>query len=776
MSSPLLQGLLTTGRYWCPSLQQDIDLQLTLGLVCFELYFFPCFLRMADVTAEENDLGEKPSSFSSISEDILINIFSKLEEDPRHLASLACVCPRFNSIIRSVCWKRRCMSVIPAVVADLLQANGRADRPAEPPGGWSALQKLAVCCPGLWHAGILLENSDLGLERAIGPSHQYPVEARLPPPTSNICSEGTSESYSAYPWTIFDDINFHVEYEAELGFTPNPKEEGFSGIGNRGFAGNPNGNIVQNSNRAPENPSGGDVGNGVGESPSEQIAKKPNIVAEHPIGEMVEGFRDNPCAVTGNSIGEKGEGSGANPCAVAGIPIGEIAYNAEPNGEIEDNTEPIGGAENPNGVNGNGANKLNQVVENPVGEMGNGITQNQNGQIPGKPNRAAENPIWLTGESCKGNSCASRGHPNGEVAVNADLSGGTVNSDGENINIAKSLNRVAENRIGEMGNGVAQDPNGEIPDKPNRVAENPTEDMGDSCKSNRCAVTEWPSGKIIDNAAESPNGENRNFANTLNQDSGNVIGQMGNGITQCSNGQIPDRPNGATEIPTGEMDESCQVHPRAVRECLNAEITDHAFPIGETAGVEGNTSEFSKSIDSPSGASHKSLGVTYNSRDPIEVKRKENPSYDQAGDHQYCDAKKRKKGNLGDPHLASDIWNLTREQGNKLLASRFRGDSLYICDWPGCLHSEEKRNYRLFRGIFKNFRNSYVWRNIRDMKAEKSLVNCAFCSSTGTWDMLAAFCLRRSFEYHDDGEPSVRAYVCENGHVAGAWTDRPMYK
>ncbi|KVH99372.1 hypothetical protein Ccrd_022397 [Cynara cardunculus var. scolymus] len=38
-------------------------------------------------------------------------------------------------------------------------------------------------------------------------------------------------------------------------------------------------------------------------------------------------------------------------------------------------------------------------------------------------------------------------------------------------------------------------------------------------------------------------------------------------------------------------------------------------------------------------------------------------------------------------HLALEAWNFCREQGNKLLASRFRGDCLYICDWPGCVHT-----------------------------------------------------------------------------------------
>lgn len=126
-------------------------------------------------------------------------------------------------------------------------------------------------------------------------------------------------------------------------------------------------------------------------------------------------------------------------------------------------------------------------------------------------------------------------------------------------------------------------------------------------------------------------------------------------------------------------------------------------------------------------------------------------------------------------HLASGVWNLSREEGNKLLASRFKGDCLYICDWPGCLHIEEKRNYMLFRGIFKDFKQSRVWRTINDGNRSKIDLNCAFCYCQQTYDLHSAFCLRRYFGYHDDGEPVVRAYVCENGHVSGAWTDWPLY-
>nr|GMD27815.1 phytochrome A-associated F-box protein [Ipomoea batatas] len=136
---------------------------------------------------------------------------------------------------------------------------------------------------------------------------------------------------------------------------------------------------------------------------------------------------------------------------------------------------------------------------------------------------------------------------------------------------------------------------------------------------------------------------------------------------------------------------------------------------------------------------------------------------------------KRRKIARSCSHLATGPWNLSREQGIKLLASRFREDCLYICDWPGCLHLEQKRNYMLFRGIFKNFKQSRVWRTINDGNRKKIDLNCAFCNSKQTWDLHSAFCLRRYFGFHDDGEPVVRAYVCENGHVSGAWTDWSLY-
>ncbi|XP_042422337.1 phytochrome A-associated F-box protein-like [Zingiber officinale] len=126
-------------------------------------------------------------------------------------------------------------------------------------------------------------------------------------------------------------------------------------------------------------------------------------------------------------------------------------------------------------------------------------------------------------------------------------------------------------------------------------------------------------------------------------------------------------------------------------------------------------------------------------------------------------------------HLATGPWTLSRVQGNKLLASRYRNDCLYICDWPGCTHAGEKRKYMLFRGMFKNFKRSRVWKTINDLNKGKIRLACAFCACRETWDLHSAFCLRRVFGFHDDGEPVVRAYVCENGHVSGAWTETPLY-
>ncbi|KAG5567729.1 hypothetical protein RHGRI_003054 [Rhododendron griersonianum] len=332
--------------------------------------------------------------FANLSDDVVLNIFGKLEDDPRNWARLACVSTKFSSLIRHTCCKNKCSQTIPSVVSDLLPA---APSPfaAAPPGGWASLHKLAVCCPGLLHAGILLENSDFGLERELGPDENYHVSPRLfthtTPSTSqadgnNNDSESVPISSSDRSWTLFDDLYYDTVYDT-----------------------------------------------------------------------------------------------------------------SESHGQTEINVEQ---------------------------------------------------------------------HKN--------------------------------------------------------------------VKTGGCSIR---------------------------------------------------------------------------RGC------ESQFPV----------------------------------------------------------FKRRKICRSLRSHLASGIWNLSREQGNKLLASRFRGDCLYICDWPGCVHTEEKRNYMLFRGVFKNFKKSRVWRTINDGNRSKVDLNCAFCSCNQTWDLHSAFCLRRVFGYHDDGDPVVRAYVCENGHVSGAWTDWPLY-
>ncbi|PKA52725.1 Phytochrome A-associated F-box protein [Apostasia shenzhenica] len=125
-------------------------------------------------------------------------------------------------------------------------------------------------------------------------------------------------------------------------------------------------------------------------------------------------------------------------------------------------------------------------------------------------------------------------------------------------------------------------------------------------------------------------------------------------------------------------------------------------------------------------------------------------------------------------HAGVLLDGFSREEGSKLLASRFRSDCLYICQWPGCVHEEKGREYLLFRGIFKDFQRSCVWQAVNDAKESRIGAKCAFCRGKETWDLHSAFCLRRGLDFHG-GEPIVRAYVCENGHVSGAWVEKSMY-
>ncbi|KAF0934655.1 hypothetical protein E2562_026144 [Oryza meyeriana var. granulata] len=75
-------------------------------------------------------------------------------------------------------------------------------------------------------------------------------------------------------------------------------------------------------------------------------------------------------------------------------------------------------------------------------------------------------------------------------------------------------------------------------------------------------------------------------------------------------------------------------------------------------------------------------------------------------------------------------WTLSREQGNTLLASRFHGDRLYICDW----------------GASTPRSGASTW--------------CSTAYSTTSPGR--SFC-----GYHDDGDLVFRSYVCQNSHVAG---------
>ncbi|KAB2616258.1 phytochrome A-associated F-box protein-like [Pyrus ussuriensis x Pyrus communis] len=157
--------------------------------------------------------------FSKLSDDVVLNILFKLEADPRNWARLACSCTKFSSMIRNVCWKTKCYKVIPSVVSDLLTGS------TEPAGGWAALHKLAVCCPGLLHSGVLFENSDFGLERELGPDENYrrldsnPVGASL---AANPQTEASSSQIGANQevgscgndcsWSLFDDLYFDTVY------------------------------------------------------------------------------------------------------------------------------------------------------------------------------------------------------------------------------------------------------------------------------------------------------------------------------------------------------------------------------------------------------------------------------------------------------------------------------------------------------------------------------------------------------------------------------------
>ncbi|MCO5580644.1 hypothetical protein L7F22_034514 [Adiantum nelumboides] len=402
--------------------------------------------------------------FCGLPDDIVVNIFCRLYDDPRDFARLACVSTRFCKVIKAVCWKFRCEKTLPHLVEDLLQAPSVVLHPyPEPPGGWAAFQKLLVCCPGLWHAGVLLENWDFGLDRELG-------------------------------W--FNNVNCSGV------FFP-------AGVAAQSFKG-------------PH----------FCDQPSKRVRDKQS-----------------------SSITVSQEFSGAGTSC------------SEPDGAC---------------THGYGKEEAAKCNGNRAGSRSNGFDE-------------------------------------GFQSSKADLSKAAM--DVETI-------KVGWNKVEGQSNLI---------------------------------YTDFPA---TENAANK-------FTNMID---------------------------------SGHVDEQQKIQRRR----------------------------------------HRS------------DKRQRDCHYE------HC-------------HVTTGPWNLSREQGNKLLANRFRADSLYICDWPGCIHPGDKRIYKLFRGVFKNFKSSHVWRNLKDMQAKATNVGCAFCVCKSTWDMVTTFCLKRSIEFHDDGEPVVRAYVCENGHVAGAWTDRPIY-
>lgn len=122
-------------------------------------------------------------------------------------------------------------------------------------------------------------------------------------------------------------------------------------------------------------------------------------------------------------------------------------------------------------------------------------------------------------------------------------------------------------------------------------------------------------------------------------------------------------------------------------------------------------------------------------------------------------------------HTASGNWSLSREQGNKLLAPVFHDDSLYICDEPGCVHEEENRKFKLFRGVFKDFNKTKVWKRIKHHNWMKLKLNCAYCECNEMWNLAMSGCLNDYSRSHEDGLPMLRVFVCDNGHVSGAWKE-----
>lgn len=167
--------------------------------------------------------------FSKLSEDLVLNIFFKLEDDPRNWARLSCVSTKFAFLIHGICYKSKCSLTIPSVVSDLASASTSS---MAPPGGWSSLYKLAVCCPGLHQAGVLLENSDFGLERELGPDENYTdrvlpkpdcSQTYLIPSSSSNNDRSDAAEVADCGWSLFDDLMFDTVYDASESTSNQPE-------------------------------------------------------------------------------------------------------------------------------------------------------------------------------------------------------------------------------------------------------------------------------------------------------------------------------------------------------------------------------------------------------------------------------------------------------------------------------------------------------------------------------------------------------------------------
>ena len=112
--------------------------------------------------------------------------------------------------------KKKCLGVIPWLLSDC----------AAPPGGWASLCKVAVCCPGLLHAGVPPENSDPGLGSS--DNHEGLISTKACPEIRSALLGTNSDvrvSVSVPHWSLFDDLNCGIASESQDGSEPRFSEE-----------------------------------------------------------------------------------------------------------------------------------------------------------------------------------------------------------------------------------------------------------------------------------------------------------------------------------------------------------------------------------------------------------------------------------------------------------------------------------------------------------------------------------------------------------------------